>query len=420
MTPIAMKTPVRTAIAPSLTWSGLSFESGQIAWLDANGELESVEPLNPAEAKIKLDHEALLPGFFNAHSHAFQIGLRGHGESYPVGQGSFWTWREAMYDLVSEMTADRLYELSKRAFEEMLAAGITCVGEFHYLRHLSDGLDFEGDDVVLAAADDAGIRIVLLAVYYATGGIHQPLGPAQKRFATPDLATYWKQMERLANRLRSPLQTLGVAPHSIRAVPRADLKELHAEAKRQGLPVHMHVEEQRKEIEECVAAYEATPMEILLNDLGDLENFTAVHCTHTPADQLGRFFAAGGRACICPLTEANLGDGLPNLAEVSDAVDHLCLGTDSNFRISMLEEMRWLEYGQRVRREERGSIAGESGCQLVRVATEGGRKALADRWETPLRTAPLLVPADRVRESTWVYSLSEGAIRPHRGLLDGA
>jgi formimidoylglutamate deiminase len=320
-----------------------------------------------------------------------------------------------MYDLVAEMTPDRLYELSKRAFDEMLSAGITCVGEFHYLRHLSEnGLDFAGDDCVLAAAADAGIRIVLLAVYYETGGIGQPLSAPQRRFATPDLGTYWRQMERLGGRLKGPDQTLGVAPHSIRAVPRDTLKELHAEARRQGFPTHMHLEEQPREIEDCRAAYGQSPMEIVLELAGndhDLHGFTAVHCTHTPAEQLERFFAAGGKACICPLTEGNLGDGLPQLAELPGVEQHLCLGTDSNLRISMLEEMRWLEYGQRVRRQQRGSIAGDNGNHLLEIATQGGAKSLQAKGAGPLTRAPIETSVTTVAESTWIYSVGEEAVR---------
>ncbi|MBZ0114485.1 MAG: amidohydrolase family protein, partial [Thermoanaerobaculia bacterium] len=318
---------------PDLAWSGDAFRDDRAIVLDSEGRQLRQVAKEGAEG-TRLPGEALLPGFVNAHSHAFQIGLRGHGETFPSGQGSFWTWREAMYELVTGMTPDRLYASSKQAFDEMLAAGITSVGEFHYLHHLSDGLDFEGDSVVLDAAHDAGIGIVLLVVYYATGGIGQPLGPAQRRFATPDVESFWRHIDRLGGKLRSSRQSLGIAPHSIRAVPRDALRELWTEARRRSLPVHMHVEEQRREIEDCKSAFGMTPMEILLGDLaeagGGLDGLTAVHCTHTPADQLARYFAAGGRACICPLTEGNLGDGLPSLAEAlaedPTRVGQVCLG----------------------------------------------------------------------------------------------
>lgn len=396
---------------PRLAWTGEAFATGQAVLVDAAGELREIAPRSH-DGPEDSDERAILPGFVNAHSHAFQIGLRGAGETYPKGRGSFWTWREAMYSLVESMTADRLYELSRQAFAEMLAAGITCVGEFHYLRHLSDDeYDFAGDDAVLAAAHDAGIRIVLLAVYYATGGIGQPLEPAQRRFATPDPTMFWRQIDRLGGRL-GPRQSLGIAPHSIRAVPRADLGELYREAQRRQLPVHMHLEEQQREIDTCRRAYGKSPMEIVLEDLAPegLDGLTAVHCTHTPADQLARFFDAGGRACICPLTEGNLGDGLPQLAEVPGVQNHLCLGTDSNLRISMLEEMRWLEYGQRVRRQERGSIAGDGGVHLIRTATEGGARALAGRGQAPPSTGPIALPSSLATQSGWVYSTADGAL----------
>ena len=364
-------------LAPDLAWTGRRFEAGQGVRVDDAGAVAGIAPLGDAEPDARLDGQALHPGFVSAHSHAFQIGLRGRGETFPEGAGSFWTWREAMYELVESMTRERLYELSRRCFEEMLAAGITTVGEFHYLHHLGEGLDWEGDRVVLHAAKDAGIRIVLLVTYYETGGIGQPLGSGQRRFATEGVGPFWDHVDRLGSLVDGNRARIGVAAHSIRAVPRSVLAELWREARRRDLPFHLHLEEQRKEIEACVEAYGKRPMEIVLDLLDGpddtLEGLTAVHCTHTLPDDLRRFAEAGGRACICPLTEGNLGDGIPPLAEVPEIHSRLCLGTDSNHRIDMLEEMRWLEYGQRWRSEQRGVLKDADGeMTLPWLAAIGG------------------------------------------------
>ncbi len=233
--------------------------------------------------------------------------------------------------------------------------------------------------MVVEAAAEAGIRLILLQSYYETGGIGRPLEPAQRRFAVGSVSEYWDRFDRLAERIDSATQSLGVAPHSIRAVSLDDVVALHAEARRRALPVHMHVEEQRGEIDECVAAYGEPPMALLLQSISSLEGVTAVHCTHTRAEHLDAFVEAGGSVCLCPLTEANLGDGIPDLAEMTDFADRLCLGTDSNLRIAMSEEMRWLEYGQRLKRERRGVLADEEGYvgrALLSSATRGGALAL--------------------------------------------
>jgi formimidoylglutamate deiminase len=361
-----------------LTWTGSRFERGVRIAIDEAGRIEAVGALEATPTR-RLPRRALVPGLVDAHSHAFQIGLRGRPEGFSSGAGSFWTWRDAMYELVGSLDPVRFRDLCVRAFREMRDAGITAVGEFHYLHHATDERDGSFDTVVLDAAAEVGIRLVLLQSYYETGGIGRPLGPAQRRFAVGSVAKYWERFDRIAERIDPATQSLGVAPHSIRAATLDDLAAVHAEARRRALPVHMHVEEQRGEIEECIAAYGEPPIALLSRSLSSLEGLTAVHCTHTAREHLESFVAAGGSVCICPLTEANLGDGIPDLADATGHLDRLCLGTDSNLRIAMSEEMRWLEYGQRLRREKRGVLADEEGCvggSLLAIATQGGAAAL--------------------------------------------
>ena len=376
-------------IEADLTWTGRRFEAGLQVVVGENGWIEAV---TAGQTPTDRHHRAaLLPGFINTHSHAFQRGLRGHGERFPAGVGDFWSWREAMYALVERLEERELFRLSRQAFEEMLDAGVTAVGEFHYMHHATGDTDYAFDRVVLEAAAAAGIRIVLLNTYYATGGIGQPLGPAQRRFRSPGVDAYWKQMDLLEPALDRRTQSLGVAPHSIRAASIEDISAIHVEARRRGLPFHMHVEEQPREVEDCVAAYGRPPMRVLTDTLDIGGNLTAVHCTHTGSEDLKRFLQAGGRVCVNPLTEGNLGDGLPVLEPVPPLADRLCLGTDSNARISLIEEMRWLEYGQRLRTEKRGALRGGEGevaPTVLDAATVGGARALG-------------LPAGRIEAGYW-------------------
>ncbi len=365
----------RDALRANLTWIDGGFVPDAVIAIGADGRIESVG--SGEQPARRLEGMALLPGFVNAHSHAFQRGLRGSGERFPTGGGSFWSWRQAMYGLVSTLDRTALARICRRAFAEMRDAGITAVGEFHYLHHERDE-DFAFDEVVLEAAAEVGIRLVLLQAYYAAGGVGKPLEPGQARFATRDLARYWQQLDRLAARL-DPTQSLGVAAHSVRAADIAEIAALHTEAGRRRLPFHMHLEEQRGEIAETIAAYGRTPTRLLCDELEANSGLTAVHCTHTSPQDMAAFLGRGWRACICPLTEANLGDGLPDLAALHESGGRISLGTDSNARISLLEEMRWLEYGQRLRREVRGTLTDVDGgvaATTLAAATSDGAAAL--------------------------------------------
>ena len=364
----------RLVIHPELTWTGDRFESGRQIVVEPDGTIGDIGVITESVT----DHgtwpdRAVMPGMVNAHSHAFQRGLRGRGELFPGTAGSFWTWRETMYELVEAMDEPTIYGLSHRAFTEMLRAGITTVGEFHYLHHDRTGSSYAFDEVVLRAAADAGIRIALLNVFYKTGGIGAALQGGQRRFWTASLDEYWSQIDSLGGVLEPRTQTLGVAAHSIRAVPLDLLTALHEESRRRGLVFHMHVEEQPAEIADCVAAYGTRPMALLNSRLAIDERFCAVHCTHTAPADMEAFVAAGGTVCVCPLTEANLGDGIPDLPR------RVSLGTDSNLRISFVDEMRLLEYAQRLKTGSRGVFvddAGRCGAALWRAATVNGARAL--------------------------------------------
>lgn len=360
------------------TWTGSKFESGIQVVVESDGEIEHVGMLD-AKPTHRLIDRALLPGFVNVHSHAFQRGLRGHGETFPDGAGSFWTWREAMYGLVARLDDEAFFQLTREAFTEMLAAGITTVGEFHYLHHDASGDGYAFDELVLKAAAEAGIRLVLLNTYYNAGGVDRPLEEGQRRFATRTVEGYWRQMDRLAHRLDPMTQSLAAVAHSVRAASVEEIVALYKEAHRRDMVFHMHVEEQRKEIEECVAVHGRTPMALLNERLAIDESFTAVHATHTAPADMKRFVSPGGHVCLCPLTEGNLGDGIADAGPLGSRLDRICVGSDSNARISMIEELRWLEYVRRLKSETRGVFRDERGGvapTLLAMATINGARSL--------------------------------------------
>ncbi|MGH7656766.1 MAG: amidohydrolase family protein, partial [Gemmatimonadales bacterium] len=342
-------------IEADLTWlNGAFHERVQIEITD-KGRIGAVGVLGRPDAE-RLSDRAIIPGMVSTHSHAFQRGLRGRGERFPAGAGTFWTWREAMYRLAASLDEDALYRWCLLAFGEMRREGITAVGEFHYLHHTSGNRDFSFDRVMAQAARESGIRLVLMPTWYRTGGIGQPLQGAQLQFATPDMTAFLNHLEVLAAELDPETQHAGVAAHSVRAASPEEIAALYNHARERGWPFHIHLEEQRQEIEACRAAYGMTPMALLLDRLPSLNGLTAVHCTHSAPEELGRFLDAGGRVCLCPLTEAGLGDGIADLPSMLRVPGALSLGTDSNARISMLEEMRLLEFGQRLSRETRGVV----------------------------------------------------------------
>jgi len=295
-----------------------------------------------------------LPGFVNAHSHAFQRALRGRTEG-----GDFWGWRDDMLELAASLTTDQVRKGYVQVYGEMLGAGYTVVGEFHYL-----GLA-EAHAAADAAAE-AGIELVLLLAAYGRGGI--------ERFRQDSVAGYLLQLEEL----RAAGVRVGVAPHSVRACPRDWLEELGRYAAAEGLPLHVHADEQAREIEECLAEHGLRPLE-LLAETGCLgPSTTVVHATHADAHELDLLADAGARVCLCPTTEANLGDGFAPVQELCERGVGICIGSDSNVRIDPLEELRELE-GIARRRAGRRNVVSVSSL-LCFGADEGAAALGLERW----------------------------------------
>jgi formimidoylglutamate deiminase len=295
-----------------------------------------------------------LPGFVNAHSHAFQRALRGHIEG-----GDFWGWRDEMLELADGMTPELVRASYVQVYSEMLSAGYTAVGEFHYL-----GLP-EAHAAVEAAAE-AGIELVLLLAAYGRGGL--------ARFRQDSPAEYLSELELV----RETGVRAGLAPHSVRACPRDWLEELGAYAARESLPLHVHADEQQREIEECVAEHGLRPLE-LLAETGCLgPHATVVHATHADARELDLLAESGARVCLCPTTEANLGDGFAPVLELIGRGIDICIGSDSNVRIDPLEELRELEGIARRQTGRRGVIGLTT---LLSFGTDEGAAALGvERW----------------------------------------
>ena len=283
---------------------------------------------------------------------------------------SFWTWREVMYRFLASMTPDDIEAVAAWAYVEMLEAGFTTVGEFHYLHNAPDGTHYadpaETGGRIVAAAEMSGIGLALLPSFYAHGGCGgQPPTPGQARFLF-EVDSFWRLLEssrRHVERLEGA--TLGIAPHSLRAV---DAPELRALVERWTAgPIHIHAAEQAREVEDCVAWSGARPVQWLLDNMGLDARWCLIHCTHMTPDESARLAKSGAVAGLCPITEANLGDGIFEAPRFAAAGGRFAVGTDSNVRIALNEELRTLEYGQRLREQKRnrlGPIGASTGRHL--------------------------------------------------------
>jgi formimidoylglutamate deiminase len=316
------------------------------------------------ENPIRLKNRALLPGLVNAHSHAFQRVIRGRTERRSQHTSdSFWTWREQMYRAANQLSPEDIYGASRMAFLEMALAGITAVGEFHYIHHAPDGSRYSDPNrlarEVIRAARDVGIRIALLRVAYARAGYQRESNPQQVRFIEDSPEIYLRSLEELlaAPELKSGEAWAGVAPHSVRAVPLDYLKTIVDYANQRGLVVHMHVAEQAAEVEACIEEYGRSPVALLDTEGLLSARFTAVHAIHVTPKAINAFARGGANVCACPTTERNLGDGVVPVDAYFNAGVSVSLGTDSQIQIDLLEDARELEYHLRLQRTARNVLA---------------------------------------------------------------
>jgi formiminoglutamate deiminase len=349
----------------------------------------------------------VLPGLANAHSHAFHRALRGRTHA---GAGTFWTWRDEMYRVAAALDPDTYHRLATAVYGEMLLAGITCVGEFHYLHHAPDGTPYADPNAMgaalLAAAAAVGLRITLLDTCYLGAGVApdatlRPPEGVQVRYADASAEAWAQRVDALAE---NPGARVGAAVHSVRAVPQAAITTVAAWAGERSRPLHAHVSEQPAENEQCLAAYGLTPVGVLAGAGALDQAFTAVHATHLSPADIASLGASNGGVCVCPTTERDLADGIGPTVALATAGAALCLGTDSHAVIDLLEEARALELDERLASGRRGNHPVPA---LLHAATAAGHGALG--WPEAGRIEPG-APADLVALS--LRSVRTAGTRP--------
>jgi formimidoylglutamate deiminase len=351
----------------------------RLEW-DAGGTLTSVTPgaaRQPGDAAAEL----VVPGMVNLHSHAFQRALGGLTETAGDGPDSFWTWRDLMYRFARNITPDHIEAIAAQLFSECLRHGYTSVCEFHYVQRDQQGAMYarpaETAERVVAAAAQTGIGVTMLPVLYSYAGFgEQPLKTEQNRFRTGPQEVL-QIIDALAP-LRGPQVEVGVAPHSLRAASSAQIREVLASLPPER-PVHIHIAEQQGEVEQSLAATGLRPVRYLMEQFALDQRWCLVHATHLDAGETAALAASGAVAGLCPTTEANLGDGLFPLAPFLEAGGRFGVGSDSHISQSPVEELRWLEYGQRLLHQKRNVAASPAqrrvGDFLWQGALAGGAQA---------------------------------------------
>ncbi len=376
-------------LAPAYIYTPQGLQSNMIISIADDGRINTIMPRGETSEGVQfivpsdvsaLPGVALLPGFVNTHSHVFQRALRGHTHRPLSRQDTFWTWRRSMYAEAQHLNPDTLYEKALTTYREMLGAGYTSVGEFHYVHHQPGGRPYDDpnamSEAIIQAGRDAGIRVVLLMTAYAQSSFNQPPEEDQRRFCDVSVDAYLDRVEAL--RVRDI--PIGVAPHSVRAVPEDWFRAIAGYNQIHHLPLHVHADEQIVEIEQCQAVYGCTPIELLerFGALGTLT--TIVHATHANATEIALLAQYGCVVCVCPTTEGDLGDGIAPYTELLATHIPLAIGSDSNTRIDPIEELRWAEYSARMRYQRRRVLVADElaspGPLLLAYGTRCGAVAL--------------------------------------------
>lgn len=351
--------------------------------IEPDGTIERVEIGASSERAEKLAGP-VLPGMPNLHSHAFQRAMAGLTEQGGRGGDDFWSWRETMYRFLAVLEPEDVRAIAAQLYLEMVCAGYTAVGEFHYLHHGRDGTPYADraamSSAIIDAAAEVGIGLTLLPVLYQTNGFGGVApAPEQRRFLNGADEILAMVAVLMARHQGDPQLRIGLAPHSLRAVSPealvaavAGLRQLDPQ-----VPIHIHVAEQQREVDQCLAWSGARPVDWLLDHMPIDQHWCAVHATHMSTSECGRLAGSGAVVGVCPSTEANLGDGFFDIAGYLRADGHWGIGSDSHVSIDPIEELRWLDYGQRLRSERRAALAGKGGgTALWTAAAAGGRRAL--------------------------------------------
>jgi formiminoglutamate deiminase len=366
-----------------LAWLGDEIAADVL--IEARGDrFAAVTPGVPAPPGAVRLPGLTLPGLANAHSHAFHRALRGRAQ---LGSGTFWTWREQMYGIAGRLDPGSYHALATAVFAEMALAGISCVGEFHYLHHGPGGVPYDDPaamgDALIAAAAAAGIRITLLDTCYLTGGIGQPLTGPQLRFGDRSAAGWARRAGALHDAVGRSHARVGAAIHSVRAVPRDELHTVATWARDRAAPLHVHLSEQPAENDECRRAYGMSPTRLLAESGALGPRTVAVHATHLSEDDIRLLGTTMTGVCMCPTTERDLADGIGPARDLAAAGSPLCLGSDQHAVIDLFEEARAVELDERLRTRRRGHW---SAGELLAAATWNGHYALG--WPEAGRIEP--------------------------------
>lgn len=372
---------------PELLYSNGKFLASSAVLVSDSGRLMEIpEQLDTTSTRIiYMPGKVLLPGLVNAHSHSFQRLLRGRSESRAESGGDFWSWRGTMYHAAHHLDGGDVYDVARMAFLEMALAGTTTVGEFHYLHNAPDGRRYEDPNMlakqVIAAARSVGLRIVLLRAAYLRSGFEVARDGNQARFFESGPA-FLEHAAALMDECAGTAEVgVGIAPHSVRAVPLRDLKMMAEWNQGMGLPFHMHVSEQVAENEACLREHGLTPVALFGKERILSPKFTAVHGIHVTPEEIAALAKAETTICACPTTERNLGDGIFPADQAMAAGVRVALGSDSQAQIDPLEDARQLEYHLRLKQQKRGildRIAGKPLAErLLECATAHGARSLA-------------------------------------------
>ena len=424
-----------------MIYAGGHFDNNAAVVCDDAGNINRLVGRKDVEKPITLKDRAVLPGLINAHSHAFQRVIRGRTEYRTANtRHSFWTWREMMYSAATRLTPEDIYDAARMAYLEMALSGITAVGEFHYLHNGPDGSPYNDPNLlakqVVRAAQDVGLRIALLRVAYARSGYESEPNPQQIRFIEKDSETYLRNLKQLSKDLGwtndSPHATawVGIAPHSVRAVPLDYLRQVVQFADERKLPVHMHVAEQQAEVSACIQEYGRSPVALLATEGLLSQRFTGVHAIHVTPKAIAMLAAARAMICACPTTERNLGDGIVPVDSFFQQGLRVALGTDSHVEIDLLEDARELEYHLRLQKMERAVLgsAEDSGmsaiaARLFASATVSGAESIdapggtlepgqaADFFTVDLNDPSIAGASEDDLLSSIVFALSRTAVK---------
>ena len=374
------------ALLQSTGWISPAFVS-----VDNRGVVREIAAAPSAgHSAVEVVNGFAVPGFQNAHSHAFQFAMAGMAEKHqPNAVDDFWTWREAMYACALTLDPDQMQAVATMLYAEMLKRGYTHVAEFQYLHHDKNGSPYENaaemSVSLIAAAAIAGIKITLVPVFYKQGGFGKKAEASQRRFCFDDVDQYLRLLDDCSNVLKDVTTSrLGFGAHSLRAAATDDIARIVSGGPGH-FPFHIHAAEQLKEVNEALAFLKQRPVEWLLNNLEVDERFHLIHCTHLTDDEVVRLAQSKANVVLCPGTEANLGDGIFRLTDFAQHSSHWSIGTDSHISLNPLEDLRWLDYTQRLTSHKRNTFA-DGASLLMQNTFLSGKRAMglsaSDFFET--------------------------------------